>query len=408
MTIKKIICLFILFCIITVPALFSENSAAGNDFAEDLEIKLAVIGAADPLYSWWGHVALIIENKENGAARWYDYGNFSFEQDSFLKNFIMGKMYYLKMASNPDAQLKYNAYLNRDVTIYTLNVRNADKLALFNLLEDDIKPENRVYLYNLFLDNCSTRIRDRMDAITGNRFSIKYDVTSDRTLRMQLRRFLYSNIPMDLLLNFALGGMTDKPITVYDGMFLPEELGRGVEKMFVTDDEGNTVPFVKDKVIYNEAEGRAPVPDFPPPNWQYGLIIGIILGVIAFFLKRKGRMVFSLALSLILALPGTLLFFMAFFTYHNYTYWNVNLLFINPLLFITFGLSIKQLGKRPLPDLYLKTCWLATLAGAVVSVLIKIIPACRQNNWQTLLIILPSALILSGILNNFSANKIGR
>jgi hypothetical protein len=366
------------------------------DFAEKLEIKLAVIGAADPLYSWWGHIAFIIENKETGNGRFYDYGNFSFEQDSFLQNFIMGRMYYLKMVSNPERQLEYNAYLNRDITVYTLNVKNADKLELLELLEDDILPENRTYLYNLFLDNCSTRIRDRMDVITDNEFSRKYKVSSDKTLRIQLRRFLYSNIPMDLLLNFALSGMTDRQATEYEGMFLPAEMARGVENLQTTDEKGNRVPFVKDKQIYHKAAGRPAVPEYPPPNWQYGLFAGLLLGVIAFFLKGRGRTIFSLIFSFLLAVPGLLLFFMAFFTDHNYTHWNVNLLFINPLLFVTFALSIRQLAIKTDKENYhaLRICWIITFAGAILSVLMKIIPLCRQDNWSTLLIVLPAAVML--------------
>ena len=397
MTFKKIFSI-ILFVFLTFSPAFSESYTKSElESAKQLEIRLAVIGAADPLYSWWGHIAFIIENTETGAAKFYDYGNFSFEQDSFLRNFIMGRMYYLKMASSPERQLKYNAYLNRDITVYTLNVKNADKLDLLQLLENDILPENRVYLYNLFLDNCSTRIRDRMDVITDNSFSKKYMVTSDKTLRVQLRRFLYSNIPMDLLLNFALSGMTDKPVTEYDGMFLPSELARGVENMTVTDADGNKVPFVKNKLIYHESEGRPEVPDYPPPNWQYGLLAGIILGLAALLLKGRARTIYSLILSLLLALLGTLLFFMAFFTDHNYTHWNVNLLFINPLLFVTFALSIRSLKKKVKSVKAVNICWSITVLGALLSVIIKLIPACRQNNWQTLFIVLPAAVIFSGL-----------
>ena len=380
-----------------ISPLFSDDAASREEFVENLEIKIAVIGPADPLYSWWGHVAWIVENTKDGASRFYDYGNFSFEQDAFLRNFIMGRMHYLKLASNPERQLKYNVYLNRSVTIYTLNVKPADKLRLLALLESDIRPENRTYLYNLFWDNCSTRIRDRMDVITDGEFSVEFKVPTDKTLRMQLRRSLYSNVFMDWLLNFALSGITDRTSTEWEGMFLPAELGRGVETMMVRDESGNEIPFVKQKIIYNTAEGRHEIPDYPPANWYYGLISGIILAAAALLLKGKGRDIFSLSLSFIFALFGALLFFLAVFTDHNYSHWNMNLLFVNPFLFVTFAFSIRRLRNKT-SQRSLNICWLVTLAGGLISILLKVIPLCRQNNWETILLVLPPALLLSGVL----------
>ncbi|MDC7227216.1 MAG: DUF4105 domain-containing protein [Spirochaetales bacterium] len=406
MTIRKILLILMLLSISITPLFSYDTPDERQQLAENLLVKLVVIGAADPLYSWWGHIAFIIENLETGGSRYYDYGNFSFDQDSFLLNFVMGRMYYLKMASNPERQLKYNASLNRDVTVYTLNVVPEERLELLELLENDIRPENRVYLYNLFLDNCSTRIRDRMDVITDGAFSMKYKVSSDKTLRIHLRRFLYSNKFMDGLLNFALGPMADRPATEWDGMYLPDEMGRAVELMMVHDEDGNLIPLVKDKDVYNRAIGRPAVADYPPPNWHHGLIIGVILAVAAWFLTREssakmlhrsGFAVYSMLLSFFLAVPGLLLFFMACFTEHNYTFWNINLLFVNPFLFFTFALSLQLLIKRGLSVKAVRRCWAVTATGAVISLIIKIIPFFNQNNWETFLIVLPPALILSNI-----------
>ncbi len=393
MTIKKSTSI-IIFLILTLCPLISESYNAESP-AEKLEVKIAVIGAADPLYSWWGHVGFIIENTESGAARYYDYGNFSFEQDSFLKNFIMGKMDYMKIASDPELQLKYNSYLNRNITLYTLNAKDSDVLELYKLLENDILPENMYYRYNLFFDNCATRIRDRIDILTDGEFSPKYKSLPSKTLREQIRRSLYSNIAADWLLNFALSGVTDREATEWDGMFLPIELGKNLETMTVLNSKGERIPFVKNKEIINIAKGRAEILDAPPPNWYFGLIAGLLIAAASFFLKGPYRTVLSLIISLIFALLGTLLFFMAFFTDHNYTYGNMNLFFINPFLFVTFGFSIRKLSQKSVKTNGLRICWMITSAGAVMSIILKIIPACRQDNWESILLLLPVAIIFS-------------
>ena len=395
--IKKYLVFSILLLVLVTTGLSAQESMTREEFAENLEVSMVVIGAADALYSWWGHVAWIVENTETGASRAYDYGNFSFEQEAFLKNFIMGQMDYLKMASDPERMLRNNVFLNRTITLYTLNAAPLDRLRLLELLENDIRPENRTYRYNLFWDNCSTRIRDRMDILTDSQFSKKYMVPSDKTLRMQLRRFLYSNVFMDWLLNFALSGVTDRTATEWDGMFLPEELGRAVETMMVRDANGNMVPFVSGKTIYNTAVGRPEVADYPPPNWYYGAIAGFVLAALAFLLKGKGETVFSLVFSFIFAVFGSLLFFMSVFTDHNYSYWNMNLLLVNPFMFVIFAFSIRQLVKKSASMRLLRIFWMVIVVGCLLSIILKIVPFFRQDNWETLLLVLLPAIVMSGI-----------
>ena len=221
----------------------------------------------------------------------------------------MGRLYFLKMASSPDRQLQYSVYLNRDVTVYKLNVPYDREIELYKFLENDILPENRIYLYDHFYDNCATRIRDMMDIITDGEFSERYNVISDKTLRVHLRRFIYSHPFMDWLLNFAMNGSVDRPVSELAGMYLPLELERGVAGMMIHDKNGEPVPFVRDIVVVNRAAGRAEIKAYPPPQWPYGLTFGLVLAAAAWFMKGKGFALFSTLLSFILAVPGTLLFF---------------------------------------------------------------------------------------------------
>lgn len=414
MTFRKTVIFLILLLTASLLPAAAEEAAESTGFAEKLKISLTFIGPADALYSSWGHVAVIIENTESGASRYYDYGNFSFEQDSFIRNFVMGRLYFLKMASNAERQLKYNSFLNRDVTIYELNVRPENRLKLFEFLENDILPENRIYLYDHFYDNCSTRIRDMMDIITDGEFSSKYTVESDKTLRMQIRRFIYNQGFIDWLLNFAMKGAVDKPATVYEGMFLPLELEKGVTAMMVTNEAGERIPFVKSKEIINLAEGRPAIVDYPPSRWPYGLILGLILAAGAWLLQRKSDRVtakrklyavYSMLLAFFLAIPGSLLFFMAIFTDHSFAYWNMNLLFINPFLFVVFGFSIRILADKKSQLQSLQRSWRIIAVGAVLSIILKIIPFCRQANWESILIVLPAAIVFSGALSSLSSLK---
>ena len=398
-----------------LPAAFFQVQAEGSRW----DISVAFIGPADPIYSWWGHAAIIVEDNITGESGYYDYGNFSFDQDSFANNFIMGRLYFLKMVTNPAPQLRYAAFLNRDVTLYNLNIPDDRKAEIVSLLKNDVRPENRVYLYDHFYDNCSTRIRDVLDAASGGALSEAGKAPSGSTLRRQARRFTYFNPLIDWLFNFAMKGNIDSPASIWDTMFLPANLEKAVATLMITDEDGTKVPFASNKTILSRAEKRPVIPETPRPRWYFGLAAGILLAAVIFLMKRKftkspggsvaaGRGIgaVSAALTLVLGTAGTLLFFMACFTDHSFAYWNMNLLFINPFLLVTFGVSIRLLirGDRGMKSLEL--CWTLTAAGILLSVLLKIIPFCRQDNWNSLLLMLPPALALGGFLRKMSPIKV--
>ena len=56
-----------------------------------------------------------------------------------------------------------NRYIKEQVLILT----DAEKILLYNLLEQNIKPENRTYLYNYVYNNCATKIRDVLSVVYG-------------------------------------------------------------------------------------------------------------------------------------------------------------------------------------------------------------------------------------------------
>ncbi|MBI9107481.1 MAG: DUF4105 domain-containing protein [Spirochaetales bacterium] len=371
------------------------------------DVSIAFIGPADPLYSWWGHVAIIIEDKNTGDARYYDYGNFSFDEDSFINNFTMGRLYFLKKVTRPDPQLRYSAFLNRDVTLYKLNIPEDRKIEMIRFLENDVKPANCIYLYDHFYDNCSTRIRDILNTASGGELAKAAASYSGKTLRQQLRRFTRGSRFMDWLLNFSMKGNVDKPATVWESMFLPKELEAGISTLMVKDENGQEIPFVEGKKIYNQAKGRPEIPDMPPARWPLGFIVGAILAALGGLMLSKAadrtavRRLFGLFSSLIslpLGLAGSLLLFMACFTDHNFTYWNMNLLFINPVMLVTLVFSLRLLFSRRATLKSVNRCWMITAAGAVLAIILKIIPFCRQDNWTSILLVLLPAMVFSGLL----------
>jgi hypothetical protein len=105
-------------------------------------------------------------------------------------------------------------------------------------------------------------------------------------------------------------------------------------------------------------------------------------------------------LGLIFGISGLLAFFMSFFTNHDYTWHNMNLLFVNPLLLAAIPLGIlyafpRDTFRRNFWEFLLKVLWSCVLLGGILSMVLWIMPRFWQQTQVTLALVLPFAAILS-------------
>ena len=95
---------------------------------------------------------------------------------------------------------------------------------------------------------------------------------------------------------------------------------------------------------------------------------------------------------------------MNFFTNHDYTYNNINLVFINPLLFAAIPLGLfaafsQNQKKRHNSTLLLKVLWSYVFLGGMLTIVLRFFPGFYQQNQPTQALILPLAFVLSIIPN---------
>jgi hypothetical protein len=371
------------------------------------------MGPGDELYFWWGHIALVIEDNSTGEARFYDSGIFSFETEHFYTNFALGRLLYSCGASS--AERSFHTYIatNRDITLYTLDLSPETEEAVRRFAEINILPENRDYYYHHFKDNCSTRIRDIIDLATNGQFKARFgDAPGRYTLRQHVRRHTWFSPFMDWALNFLMGQDLDDPLSVWQEMFLPAEVGQRISDFTYTDDAGVERALVSSVEVLNRAKNRPAVLDAPRRQWPYELVVGILLAALLVCFSRVsvkrpllGRRLLAItqsALGLFFGVMGLALFFMSFFTNHDYTWHNSNVLYINPLLLAAVPLGIivaadKRAKKRWLAEQFLRALWTYVLFGCLLSMLIKLSPNFHQQNQVTQALVLPFALVLSYI-----------
>jgi hypothetical protein len=413
---KKTAILLTMFLLLFLPTFLFGQSSRGDA----LTLKVAVIGPGDELYFWWGHIGLVVEDRISGTSRFFDWGVFSFENENFFLNFAFGRLIYTCAVSKTESNFNHFIRTNRDITIYTLDLPSDRKEAVLRFAENNMLPENRDYNYHHFKDNCATRIRDIIDLALDGRFKEEFINERSRfTLRQHVRRHTWFSPFIDWILNFWMGQDIDKPITVWDDMFLPSEIGMRITDYQYRDSYGNERNLVSQVEILNKSVGRPIVLEVPRKQWPRELFVslvfsGLLVFVYLFYGKKKPKekfieIFFGLTqsfLGLFFGLAGSLLFFLTFFTDHDYAYHNSNVFFVNPLFLAAIPLGLifaftHNKKKRFIAALLLRAFWICIFLGGLLTMAIKLSPAFYQQNQVTQALVLPIALtmiVLMGLM----------
>ncbi|MFL5524557.1 MAG: hypothetical protein ACJ8AF_10685, partial [Gemmatimonadaceae bacterium] len=175
---------------------------------------------------------------------------------------------------------------------------------------------------------------------------------TDGSYRWHTQRVMKGDIPLYTGVTFALGQPADKPLSVWEEMFLPVRMANDLRSVTVADTAGNQIPLVKSEMAIYTA-GRAPEPASPPGYFWLFVVAGVLYATALVFLVRSaeggsriaafGATALSMLWSLVAGLAGTALLFAWFFTKHYFMGHNENVLHMNPLslgLVVLIPLSI--------------------------------------------------------------------
>ena len=402
----RIIAAIICYLVIYGPLYSQDNNKDQmNSRGDSLVIKLATIGPGDDLTSWWGHTAVIVEDKTFNVSRFYNYGLFSFDQENFISNFAMGRLIFWVGAWNTSDALAHYVSLNRDIRFQILDLTPAKRVEIATFLANNSRPENREYLYDHYKDNCSTRVRDLFDKVFDGQFYGQTQMEGTMTFRQHTRRHTDRNFIVDWLLMFLMNNSIDQKIRRWDDMFLPEELERNIADFSYVDENGNRRDLVKKAYTFFTAKNRNPLPEGAPAHWPAGLIIGVLSGLLALFFafgyandKKYAHTSFAtyhIVIGLFYGIPGLILLFMSFFTDHIVTYHNENLLLANPFTFLLIPLGVGMIFKNGFSLKWLPTLWYFLLGLNIILLLLKLLPAFDQHNWLSISMIVPLNLAMA-------------
>jgi hypothetical protein len=370
----------------------------GQSNPEDLVVTLVTFSPGDSVPEWWGHTALVVEDRRLGRSRLYNYGMFGF--DKFFSTFVMGRLEFW-VSDGDSVAGTYDFYkraLNRDVRLQELALLPDQALQLARALGTNVLPENRYYLYQHYDDNCSTRPRDLIDAAVGGQLKAATAGPARMTLRQHTLRYSQVNPPTSLVLDFMQNGTLDVPITAQQEAYLPDELERQVQALVVTRADGSKAPLVRRQVDWFKSD-RVPPPE-RAPDWRgWLLLIGCAVAGVGLglgHLGRRGAKAPRVVLGLLTALYGlvggifgTALLLMGLFTNHLVTRRNENLFLMNPLDLALLPLGVMLVFDSPRARPGLLRTWTLLAGVTLLGVLLKPLPGFVQDNWNLIALLGP-------------------
>jgi hypothetical protein len=374
----------------------------------ELTVYLMTMGEGELVYERFGHNAIWIRDPVGGTNNTYHWGVFDFAEPGFVWRFIQGRMWYGMEAFDAFHAIQAYPRMNRSVWVQELSLTPAQRRDLVDFLEWNRLPENSSYRYDYYYDNCSTRLRDALDLALGGQIRARTEgLPAGETFRSHTRRVTAHDPIAYTGLNIGLGQGVDRPITVWEEMFLPLSMREIVRDLTVTGPDGAEVPLVRSEQTLFTAD-RPPLPQAPPRWWPRYLLLGAALAGLLLALghvshrsrsARAGLATLGSAWALTAGILGCLLAFLWGFTDHAAAYYNQNLFHLNPValpLALLFPALIYQ-PARPAVRRWAPALALAVAALSLLGLLLKPLPGMIQVNGEIIALTLPVHLALAVI-----------
>ena len=250
--------------------------------AAGLRAQVVTIGPGTLPWERFGHNAVIFRG-DDGRGVAFDWGRFDFEQPGFLTRFARGEMLYSTGAADADALLAAYVRLGRGVTVQDLDLTPAQAAAALAYCERAYLPDRREYVYDYYTANCSTKLRDALDAAVGGALRGQWQgEAAGTTYRRETERHLAPDPPMWFAVHAAAGPSTEVPIDLWRASFVPDTLRRTLNATRI---DGR--PLVSREVVL-QADSIG-VPASPPTRWPVTGAIGLGVALVTLLPLAFGR-----------------------------------------------------------------------------------------------------------------------
>ncbi len=321
----------------TLVLLFALGAPLGAQRAIDWSAKpvfLMTMGQGDEVFEKFGHNAIVVWDDVMGQPLVYNWGMFDFAQPNFIGRFLTGDTKYWMAPSTLEGTLAQYRELNRTVTLQELHLTPTQRQKLVRLLATNALEQNKFYRYDYYRDNCSTRVRDAIDVVTGGALSrAMQSAPGQGSYRWHTRRLLAYSTPLYMGSELVLGVDADAPLTAWQQAFLPQSLSESVARIELPAAEGLPARALASPVDTVFRAARNAEPTTVAPRVGVAALIGVILGALLLGLSRLGRVGASIAIgawSLASVAVGIVLLLAWFATQHVFMANNPSITLLSP------------------------------------------------------------------------------
>lgn len=359
--------------------------ATGGD---SVRFSLLTCAPGEQIYELFGHTAIRYQNFSKQVDVVYNYGLFDFDSPHFIWRFVRGETDY-QLGVMPYGYFEL-AYSQRGSAVVEqqLDLNDYEAVRLAELLYKNSLPQNRVYRYNYFYDNCTTRARDRIEEALGG--AVFYPPGNEgTTYRGWVHQHTKGYPWADFGISLCLGSEADKELGHRQQMFLPANL----QWMFshATVRGGGEEPvrkLVKHEVelIPSDPAMREGGSAFPLTPMQTALLLLALVALCSWQEWRRRQVWWGIDLLLftLQGVAGCIITFLFFFSTHPTVGSNWLVIMLNPIPLLYLPVMICRVRK-------LKKDPYDVANVAVLTLFIAFLPLIPQ---KISLVIVPLALVL--------------
>ena len=299
---------------------------------DSVEFSLLTCQPHDEVYSLYGHTAIRYHELRPGGLDWaFNYGVFDFKKPHFVARFVFGLTDYELGAYPYKYFVKEYRRFGSMVTEQVLNLTDEEKMALHDALAINLRPENKIYRYNYFYNNCTTKARDVIESCINGK--VEYAGREDYTpsyrdmVHSMTRNNPWSRFGNDLLLGIKADWKTD----LRQQEFLPGNLLYDFDHAQIYSN-GNYRPLIKERRIAVPAGVQIIESGFPLTPLACAAIL-LAVGIVIFFFEWRKKRVFVLWDVLLMITTGTIgiVLTLMLFSQHPTVSLNLQIILCNPL-----------------------------------------------------------------------------
>lgn len=350
-------------------------------------IGVATMQPGEVFFERFGHNAIVVVDPASGDAVSYNFGFFDPGEANFVGNFAKGYMQYYLVALPFEQDLVHYRDTGRGVSLQWLDLTPQQAQSLADTLAERSKPENARYRYDYFTSNCSTQVRDALDAALGGGLKSQLAGRSrGNTFRSEAVRLASPATWMWLGFDVGLGPSADKPMSRWEEAYVPMRLADSLREAKNT--AGRPLVQSQMELLPHRI---APEPAEVPRRWLPWLGAGMAVAVLIALAGRRwprAAALIGIPLWLVCFIAGGLLVYLWGFTDHWAAWANRNLLLLNPLCVLLIPGAIAVLRRRTPPAWF---GWLMAVVafGALVAWFLHWLPLRLQYNQSWIALLLP-------------------